>query len=115
MLLSDGMGSGKMASLASEVSAMFLDKMLSAGAGLEITLRMLNHILRANTGEVSTTVDLCELDRVTGEVKFVKSGAAPSYVIRGDSLFKRYDFPHRRIPVITLIIPLCRRAVSLSR
>lgn len=88
MLLSDGMGSGKMASLASEVSAMFLDKMLSAGAGLEITLRMLNHILRANTGEVSTTVDLCELDRVTGEVKFVKSGAAPSYVIRGDSLFR---------------------------
>ena len=67
---------------------MFLDKMLSAGAGLEITLRMLNHILRANTGEVSTTVDLCELDRVTGEVKFVKSGAAPSYVIRGDSLFR---------------------------
>lgn len=88
MLLSDGMGSGKMASLASEVSAMFLDRMLSAGAGLEITLRMLNHILRANTGEVSTTVDLCELDRVTGEVKFVKSGAAPSYVIRGDSLFR---------------------------
>ena len=88
MLLSDGMGSGRMASLASEVSAMFLDRMLSAGAGLEITLRMLNHILRANTGEVSTTVDLCELDRVTGEVKFVKSGAAPSYVIRGDSLFR---------------------------
>ncbi len=88
MLLSDGMGSGRMASLASEVSAMFLDQMLSAGAGLEITLRMLNHILRANTGEVSTTVDLCELDRVTGEVKFVKSGAAPSYVIRGDSLFR---------------------------
>lgn len=88
MLLSDGMGSGKMASLASEVSAMFLDRMLSAGAGLEITLRMLNHILRANTGEVSTTVDLCEIDRVNGEVKFVKSGAAPSYVIRGDSLFR---------------------------
>ena len=88
MLLSDGMGSGKMASLASEVSAMFLDRMLSAGAGLEITLRMLNHILRANTGEISTTVDLCELDRVTGEVRFVKSGAAPSYVIRGDSLFR---------------------------
>lgn len=88
MLLSDGMGSGKMASLTSEVSAMFLDRMLSAGAGLEITLRMLNHILRANTGEISTTVDLCELDRVTGEVRFVKSGAAPSYVIRGDSLFR---------------------------
>lgn len=88
MLLSDGMGSGRMAALTSELTAMFLDKMLSVGAGLELTLRMLNHILRANAGEISTTVDLCEVDRVSGEVKFVKSGAAPSYVVRGDSLFR---------------------------
>ncbi|MBQ7921258.1 MAG: SpoIIE family protein phosphatase [Clostridia bacterium] len=88
MLISDGMGSGRMAATTSGITALFLERMLSAGAGLEVALRMLNNIIRAGTGECSTTVDLCEVDMVTGEARFVKSGAAPSFVIRGESLFR---------------------------
>ncbi|MBE6569396.1 MAG: hypothetical protein E7658_04145 [Ruminococcaceae bacterium] len=88
MLISDGMGSGRMAATTSGITALFLERMLSAGTGLEVALRMLNNVIRAGTGECSATVDLCEVDTVTGEARFVKSGAAPSFVIRGESLFR---------------------------
>lgn len=88
MLISDGMGSGRLAATTSGITALFLERMLSAGAGLEVALRMLNNVIRAGTGECSATVDLCEVDMVTGEARFVKSGAAPSFVIRGESLFR---------------------------
>ncbi len=88
LLLSDGMGTGRMAALTSGMAAVFLERLLTAGATLETALRMLNHVLRAGCDECAATIDLCEIDLVTGEARFVKSGAAPSFVIRGDSLFR---------------------------
>ncbi len=88
MLLSDGMGTGRMAALTSGMAAVFLERLLTAGATLETALRMLNHVLRAGCDECAATIDLCEIDLVTGEARFVKSGAAPTFVIRGDSLFR---------------------------
>ena len=49
---------------------------------------MLNNILRAGERECTATVDIAEIDRITGEAKFVKSGAAPSFVLRGGSIFR---------------------------
>lgn len=88
MLLSDGMGTGRMAALTSGMAATFLTQMLTAGATLETTLKMLNSVLRASCDECATTMDLCEIDLVTMEVCFVKSGAAPSFVLRDGSLFR---------------------------
>ncbi|MBQ8641333.1 MAG: SpoIIE family protein phosphatase [Clostridia bacterium] len=88
MLLSDGMGTGRMAALTSGMAAVFLERMLTAGAGLETALKMLNNVIRAGCEECAATVDLCEIDLVTLEARFVKSGAAPSFVIRDGSLFR---------------------------
>lgn len=88
MLLSDGMGTGRMAALTSGMAAAFLTQMLTAGATLETALKMLNSVLRAGCDECATTIDLCEIDLVTMEVCFVKSGAAPSFVLRDGSLFR---------------------------
>lgn len=88
MLLSDGMGTGRMAALTSGMAAAFLTQMLTAGATLETTLKMLNSVLRASCDEYAATMDLCEIDLVTMEVCFVKSGAAPSFVLRDGSLFR---------------------------
>ncbi len=88
MLLSDGMGTGRMAALTSGMAAVFLERMLTAGATLETSLKMLNNVIRAGCEECAATVDLCEIDMVTLEARFVKSGAAPSFVIRGGSLFR---------------------------
>ncbi len=88
MLISDGMGSGREAALTSSVAAMFLERMLSAGASMETSLKMLNKLIRAGERECSATIDLAEIDLNTGEAKFVKSGAAPSFVIRDGSIYR---------------------------
>lgn len=88
MLLSDGMGTGRMAALTSGMAATFLEQTLTAGATLETALQMLNSVLRASLAECATTIDLCEIDLVTMEACFIKSGAAPSFVLRGGSLYR---------------------------
>lgn len=91
-LISDGMGSGPSAAYTSEVCAMFIEKMLTAGNRADITLRMLNNVIRSeNMGcgdECSATVDLLELDLMSGTAAFIKSGAAPTYIAREGTVYK---------------------------
>ncbi|MBQ7826635.1 MAG: SpoIIE family protein phosphatase [Clostridia bacterium] len=88
MLISDGMGSGREAALTSGICAVFTEKLLRAGASMDTALKMLNSMMRSRGGECSATVDLMELDLMNGQVRFVKSGAAPSFVIRDGRLFR---------------------------
>ncbi len=88
MMISDGMGTGREAALSSGISAVFIEKLLRAGASMDTSLKMLNALLRARGGECSATVDLLELDLMNGRVRLVKSGAAPSLVIRDGRLFR---------------------------
>lgn len=87
-LISDGMGSGKEAALTSGLCSVFLEKMLRAGNRAGTSLKMLNNMICSRGGdstrECSSTVDLLELDLMTGEGTFIKSGAAPSFVVRGN-------------------------------
>ena len=90
--ISDGMGSGREAALTSGICSVFLSKILSATSRCDISLEMLNGFLR-NKGsgsmhECSATVDLLDLDLITGKAEFYKSGAAPSYIFRDGNLFK---------------------------
>lgn len=91
-LISDGMGTGKNAALTSEVCNVFLRNMLTAGNKMETSLRMLNSVLRAkgskSEDECSATVDLLQLDLYSGALTLVKSGAAPTFVIRRENVFK---------------------------
>jgi serine phosphatase RsbU (regulator of sigma subunit) len=86
------MGSGQEASETSALCVAFLEKMLSSGNRVEISLQMLNSFLRAkNTGcggECSATVDLLELDMMGGHAVFAKNGAAPTYVVRRGTVYK---------------------------
>ena len=91
-LISDGMGSGSEAAYISGVCSMFIEKMLLAGNRADITLRMLNNVIRNENmgcgGECSSTVDLLELDLMNGVASFIKSGAAPTYIARGGTVYK---------------------------
>ena len=91
-LISDGMGSGQEAAFTSGLCSLFLEKMLMAGNHADTSLRMLNNIIRQKGGgigiECSSTIDLMELDLLTGKAVFLKSGASPTYVRRDDCLFK---------------------------
>ena len=85
-LISDGMGSGREAAFTSNLCSAFLEKMLRAGNRAVTSLRMLNNLILSrcsdSTGECSSTVDLIELDLITGRASFIKGGAAPSFVVR---------------------------------
>jgi stage II sporulation protein E len=87
-LISDGMGSGEEAHMTSRITAVFLEKLLCAGNKKSTVLKMLNNFIRNKNLECFTTVDLLEIDTITSEASFVKSGAAASYIIRGGKLFK---------------------------
>ena len=91
-LISDGMGSGQEAAFTSGMCSLFLEKMLMAGNRTDTALRMLNSMIRQKGGgigmECSATVDLMELDLLTGKAVFLKSGASPTYVRRDGCLFK---------------------------
>ena len=88
MILSDGMGSGKEAALTSGMAVSLLERLIRSGAELETALRMLNQIIRSTERECSATVDIAEIDLATGAARFIKSGAAPSFVLRGGSIFR---------------------------
>ncbi len=86
-LINDGMGAGKEAALTSGLCSVFLEKMLRAGNRASTSLKMLNNMIRSrgadSSVECSSTVDLAEIDLMTATASFIKSGAAPSFVVRG--------------------------------
>ncbi len=87
-LLSDGMGSGKEAAITAGLCGTFLEKTLAAGTEKATALKALNTLLCEREGECSATLDLLEIDLLHGDASFIKSGAAASYVRRGESLFR---------------------------
>ena len=87
-LISDGMGSGREASMTSKLAALMLEKLLRVGADKESAMRMMNKALNEKSGETFATVDMLEIDRVTMEASVVKAGAAPTLLLRGGKTFK---------------------------
>lgn len=91
-LISDGMGAGREAAITSNLCSVFLEKMLHAGNRANTSLRVLNNLVCSRSSdsakECSSTIDLMELDLMTGDCTFIKSGAAPSFVIRGETVHR---------------------------
>lgn len=87
-LISDGMGSGQEAAISAGICRVFLEKMLLAGNSRSVSMEMLNDLIRNKNTENFATVDLLEVDLLCREARFLKSGAAPSFVLRGGNLFK---------------------------
>ncbi len=90
-LLCDGMGSGRHAAMASRLSLVFLEKLLGAGVKKSVCLELLNTALLADSDECFSTVDILEADTFTGKCVFVKSGAAPTYILRTGKLYRIFS------------------------
>lgn len=87
-LISDGMGSGRSAALTSRLTALYVEKLLTCGTHKAVTLELLNDLLLSKSDESFATVDLLEVDLLSGEACFVKAGAAPAYILRAAKLYK---------------------------
>lgn len=88
LCLSDGMGTGKDARATADFATGALRAMLKSCLLPDSSLYLLNAFLRAREEECATTVDLFSLDLYTGNADFYKSGAAASFLKRGDSVFR---------------------------
>jgi len=87
-LICDGMGSGREAAFTSRLASIFIEKLMHCATPKNVTLEMLNAFLMSKTDETFTTVDLLEIDLLSGKANFIKAGAAPSFVLRGDRLHR---------------------------
>ena len=84
MMIADGMGSGEQACKDSQAVIEFMERFLEAGFQKEKAFTMVNGAIAAQNGCCNlTTLDLCEINLLTGDAEFIKAGAAPSYIKRG--------------------------------
>lgn len=88
MIISDGMGSGEEAKMASALVCDIFRSGLSSGASCATLIHLANSLLRRKGNECSASLDMFYFDTVRGEGCFYKSGAAPSYIKRRSSLFR---------------------------
>jgi len=84
VILSDGMGTGEAAARLSQASADAVMGLVRAGVSLSAAAEAVENVLQTNV-DVSgfTTLDMVEIDLISGHCMFVKYGAQPSYIVRG--------------------------------
>jgi hypothetical protein len=84
IVLSDGMGVGPKAQTESSMALRLLERMIKAGYDLSTAVGFINRLLLLrNREEMFVTIDLVVVDLFTGQLEFVKVGAAPSFIKRG--------------------------------
>jgi stage II sporulation protein E len=81
-ILSDGMGAGENAAKMSATALTLLEQLLTTGFAPEGAVQALNSILVLRSPEESfVTIDMIILDLETENIKLIKVGASPSYLV----------------------------------
>lgn len=81
--LSDGMGSGQKAAAQSKASVGLLENFMESGFDKDMALKLINSVLVLKSGDDSfSTIDVSIIDLYNGDVEFIKTGAAPTYIKR---------------------------------
>lgn len=89
LCLSDGMGSGHLASAESEAVVELAEHLLEAGFSLEATVKSINAVLLLREGEQRpATLDLHCLNLNTGALSSRKQGAAATFIKRGENVYR---------------------------
>lgn len=79
--ISDGMGSGPSAKKSSKLAIQMLKKLLISGFDRKTSIELINSSMCLNSQEDSyATLDISILDLYKGNIEFIKSGAAPTYI-----------------------------------
>ena len=86
-ILADGMGSGEEASKASKTAVSVFEKLLRCRVNKSTAAALVGDTLKRRNGECFTTLDVMELDLVSGNASFLKNGAAASYVVRNGGVY----------------------------
>ena len=82
MGLCDGMGAGERASRASTLALSLVENFYKAGFPDEIIMYSVNQLLTFTGQDVFSALDMCVFDLATGDVDFIKVGAADGFIKR---------------------------------
>lgn len=107
LALSDGMGSGPEAMKSSKIAVKMLERLLTAGFEKDVSLKLINSTLSANTEEdMYATLDIQILDLFNGNMEFIKNSACPTYVKRGRDvqLLKAMTLPTGILRDVDLVV-----------
>ena len=107
LALSDGMGSGPEAMKSSKIAVKMLERLLSAGFEKDVSLKLINSTLSANTeDDMYATLDIEILDLFNGNMEIIKNGACPTYVKRGRDvqLLKSMTLPTGILNDVDLVV-----------
>lgn len=79
--LSDGMGTGYGASVQSRATVSMLENLIESGFDKDMAVSMINSVLVLKSDEDNPcTIDISTVDLFSGDVEFVKIGAAPTFI-----------------------------------
>lgn len=88
-VLADGMGSGEMASRASELVVELFEQFLTSGFSSNGAAQMINGALLSSAQETDvSTLDACCVNRYTGVCSLMKAGASGTYIKRDNRIEK---------------------------
>ncbi len=107
LALSDGMGSGPEAMKSSKIAVKMLERLLTAGFEKDVSLKLINSTLSANTDDdMYATLDIEILDLFNGNMEFIKNSACPTYVKRGRDvqLLKSMSLPTGILSDVDLVV-----------
>ncbi|MBQ7973506.1 MAG: SpoIIE family protein phosphatase [Clostridia bacterium] len=82
MALCDGMGAGERAARASTLALSLVENFYKAGFPDEIIMYSVNQLLTFTGQDVFSALDMCVFDLATGDVDFIKVGAADGFIKR---------------------------------
>lgn len=89
LLISDGMGSGKLASIDSKMTCGLMKRFLLSGFSFSTCFKLTNTALKLKTGDESfATADICRINTNDGSLIIGKAGAAASYIISENRIRK---------------------------
>ena len=107
LAISDGMGSGPEAMKSSKIAIKMLERLLTAGFDKDVSLKLINSTLVANTKEdMYATLDIEILDLFNGNMEFIKNSACPTYVKRNGEvqLLKAATLPTGILNNVDLVV-----------
>ncbi len=105
ILVSDGMGTGKRASLDSLLATNMLSKMIKAGVETPTAIKFINSSMIVREWEESfATVDISSINIYSATLEIIKAGGCATYIYRNNSL-KKIEFPSFPIGILSKITP----------
>lgn len=89
VILSDGMGSGKSASLESKLVVKMFRKLINSGVGCTSAIKLINSIMVAKSGDESfATLDAVRIDLDSCGLTVIKSGASATLIRHRGNILK---------------------------